>query len=101
MKKLLHIGLISVCVGLIQGCALFDFDGNGRIDPLAYLSTADVSIGWVNEAGTPFRIAMGEDGIRIEGEFVDHRGIKYAMTEDGGFAITDPNGFQIQIKRKE
>lgn len=108
MKKTSYLKLVAgliLVIGL-TGCATlqswFDWDGNGRIDPLAYLASADVTIGWEDANGVPFSIATDENGLHIEGQFTSPKtGLTYGLTEDGGFTITDPNGFQIQIKQKE
>ena len=95
MKKLLAVLLIAS----LSGCASwFDFDGNGRFDPVAYLEDADIAVSWVDAQGTPFMIAVNEDGVQMAGVFVSPKtGRRYVLTEEGGFVITDPSGVEVRI----
>ena len=100
--KRLNAVFLSVSVMLMVGCALFDFDGNGRFDPVAYLEGADISVCWVDqESGEVYTMAIDELGVKILGEFVHAKtGYRFQLSGDGGISIVDPDGKILQIKQK-
>jgi len=94
------IALLSIA--MLSGCAWFDFDGNGRVDLLAYLSVVDVTVQWVDAAGETYTVALDELGARLAGKFVQAKtGYLFELTDGGGITVTDPAGVKVTIKRKE
>ena len=102
MKKLTTTFLLFFYSLVFAGCASwFDFDGNGRFDPVAYLENADITVAWVDESGQAYNIALDELGKQMLGTFIQAKtGYLFELTDDGGITITDPDGAQIQVKQK-
>ncbi len=99
MKKALFAAL---ALTLVAGCSMFDLDGNGRIDPVAYLENSNITFGWVGEDGQVYNVALDELGKQVVGNFIQAKtGYKFEIVEEGGLTITDPEGFKIQIARKQ
>lgn len=99
MKKLLALLMI---VPLLGGCKYFDFDGNGRFDPIAYLESADITLSWVDDNGQVYEMAVDDLGKRLVGQFIQAKtGYLFELTNTGGIVITDPEGRQIRVARKE
>ena len=94
-----NYGVLFIAVSLLVGCAMFDLDGNGKFDPIAYLESADISVAWIGPDGTPYTIAMDENGLRIEGKLVDAHGNTYSLSRVGGFEVTSPSGLVLKIQR--
>lgn len=88
---------------LLQGgCSSLDLDGNGKFDPVAYLQTADISVGFVDEAGNTYTMAIDELGAKLVGQFVQAKtGYLFELTDKGGITITAPDGTKLLVARKE
>ena len=87
---------------LISGCAWMDLDGNGKVDPLAYLAASNVTVGWEDDSGAVYNVAVDDLGKQIIGQFIEAKtGYKVELVDSGGFTITDPRGFRIQVKSRE
>ncbi len=98
MKKLMLIGVLTA---LLSGCQYFDLDGNGRFDPIAYLEGVDITVAWVGEDGQVYNVAIDELGKQLLGQFIQaETGYLFEITDEGGIAVTDPSGIQVQLKRK-
>ena len=92
--------LIVSAVGL-TGCAMFDWDGNDRFDPLEYLSNADISIAWVDADGKEYNMALDKLGVQLVGQFIQAKtGYLFEIADDGARTITDPYGKQVKIQLK-
>lgn len=89
-----------IIVALLSGCALFDLNGDGEINPLTYLAEANIQIAWTDSNGAPYYIATDENG-RLIGRFTSGSGRIYELTEGGGIAITDASGITIHITPME
>ena len=102
MKKLTTTVLLIFYSLVFAGCASwFDFDGNGRFDPVAYLENADITVAWADEDGQVYNVALDELGKQMLGTFIQAKtGYPFELTEEGGITITDPNGTKIQVKQK-
>ena len=100
MKKLLYIGLISVCIGLIQGCAMLDkYFGNndGEFDMPA------IELILVDGSGGEYMVSYDpETGIAIAGQYTSAKtGLTYTVTPDGGFEVSDPLGNTFRLILQE
>lgn len=108
MKKIMSsvcavftVAMLGVLVVGSVGCSMLDFNGDGRFDPVTYLASVDIDVAWSGDDGSPYQIAVDENGVRLAGKFTSPKtGLTYALTETGGFTITDPNGIQVRIKSK-
>lgn len=99
-----YITALLACA-LLSGCALFDWNQDGKFDPIAYLAGADISVVWVGEDGTAYQMALDELGMKIAGEYIQAKtGYRFELAplHDGtyGIEITDPNGYQVWIVPK-
>lgn len=101
LEKFIALLAITSLV-LCASCAFFDLDGNGRFDPVAYLEGADITVGWVDEDGQIYTMALDEFGHKILGQFIQAKtGYTYELTDTGGIMIIDPDGKIVQVKPKE
>ena len=102
MKKLLYTALVSLCLGLLSGCALFDLDGNGRVDPVAYLQNADITVAWVDAEGNAYTVDALQLGEEVVYNYIQAKtGYRFEIVENGGIEITDPNGYKVRIAQKD
>lgn len=90
----------SMCL-MQSGCSLLDLDGNGRFDPIAYLQTVDVTVGFVGDDGNVYSIAVDELGAKLAGQFIQAKtGYMFELVDDGGISITAPDGTRLSIAKK-
>ena len=99
MKTLL---LAVLSIAMLSGCAWMDINNDGKVDPLAYLADSDITVGWVDEDGVVYNVALDDLGKQIVGQFIEVKtGFKVELVETGGIIITDRNGFQLRVAREE
>jgi hypothetical protein len=100
----------SVCAALcfiflllvLCSCTMFDLDGNGRIDPVAYLQNADISVSWVDAEGNAYTVDAMQLGEEIVYDYIQAKtGYRFEIVESGGIEVTDPNGYKVRIAPKE
>ena len=93
--------IATLSLAVLTGCSMFDLDGNGRFDPVAYLENADITVVWTDESGQVYNIALDELGKQMLGTFIQaETGYLFELTENGGITVTDPSGVQVQVKQK-
>ena len=91
----------SLCL-MQSGCSMLDLDGNGKFDPIAYLQTVDVTVGFIGEDGNVYSMAVDELGAKLAGQFIQAKtGYLFELVKDGGILITAPDGTNLMIARKE
>lgn len=91
-----------ICLDLFTfGCAALDLNGDGKVDPFAFLEGVDISVAFTGEDGQVYNMAVDELGKKMLGQFIqDKTGYLFEVTEEGGITVTDPSGVAIQIKQK-
>lgn len=107
MKKqtVLHLYGLALATGLFvfTGCSMLDFDGNGRFDPLEYLSNADVQVMWTDAEGNQYQLDPVRIGAEIVYNYIEKEtGYRFELTpeQDGtmGIKVRDPEGKEIWIR---
>lgn len=99
------IGLFSLAVLIaafvVSGCQMFDLNGDGKFDPVAYVNDLDVSVVLTDENGQTYEAAVDEIGMKILGTYIQSKtGYLFEVAEDGAITVTDPAGVKIQLKPK-
>ena len=105
MKPMRHIisTLAIIILGMaVMGCAFFDWNNDGKIDPIAYLQDADISVTWVDDQGNAYTMDVMELGQNLFFAYVEQKtGYRFDLAEqqDGsiGIRIRDPKGYEIYI----
>lgn len=87
-----------LALSLLAGCAWMDLDGDGEVNPRAYLANSDITVSWVGEDGAVYNVAVDEFGRQIVGQFIQAKtGYLFEVTDEGGLVITDPSGMKYHI----
>lgn len=104
MNPRVHIAsaLLIIVSGLIAGCAMFDLNKDGKIDPIAYLQDANIQVAWTDAEGNVYQMNPVEMGAQVVFNWIEAK-TKYrfelAEQQDGsiGIKVTDPKGYTVWL----
>lgn len=101
MKAIATVAALVLLDTLIFGCTILDLNGDGEVNPITYLEGVDITVGWVDESGEVYNVALDEFGKQIVGRFIQAKtGYLFEVDDNGGITVTDPDGVSINLKQK-
>ena len=100
-NRIILAAFLAFCLGLLSGCAFFDLDGNGEINPITYLQNADITVAWTDDEGNTYNVDALKLGEEVLYNYIQaETGYRFEIVENGGIEITDPTGYKVMIARK-